>query len=83
MADAVHGHTADGAAVSQVHALTAGDALHGHLADGATLTQLHQLAAADALHAHAADQATFPGLVAPARGRLRLRSTSASALIVR
>lgn len=59
VADASHGHTTDGIALSQAHALAVADALHAHATDAILLTQAHVLVLDDALHAHAADTVTL------------------------
>lgn len=55
VADATHGHTTDGIALTQDHILAIADAAHVHSTDGIALTQDHVLAVAEALHAHVAD----------------------------
>lgn len=55
VADATHGHTTDGIALTQDHFLTIAEAAHAHTTDGIALTQVHVLAVAEALHAHVAD----------------------------
>ncbi|MCD6056585.1 MAG: hypothetical protein K0Q89_115 [Thermomicrobiales bacterium] len=53
--DALHGHAADNAALTQVHTLAVQDATHGHTADNVVLVQNSSLVVADALHGHTAD----------------------------
>lgn len=57
--DASHGHSADGATLTQQHQLAVQDAAHAHAADSLTLTQQHALVVADAAHGHAADNLTL------------------------
>ena len=55
VADASHGHAADGLTLTTATALSAADALHGHAADQAALSTNWLLAVADAASAHVAD----------------------------
>lgn len=59
VADATHGHTSDGIALTQAHLLAVADALHAHATDAVLLTQAHVLVLNDALHAHTADAVTL------------------------
>ena len=55
IAEALHGHLADGLTLAQGIALAVAQALHGHQVDGLTLTQAHALTVAGAVHAHTVD----------------------------
>ena len=59
IADAAHGHAADGIVLTSQHSLTVAEAAHGHLADNVALSVLGTLAIDDALHAHLADSITL------------------------
>lgn len=55
IADAAHGHAADGIVLTAAAALAVADATHAHIGDALTLSTGTALAPADAGHAHAAD----------------------------
>jgi hypothetical protein len=55
VADAAHGHTADGPVLTQAHMLAANDAAHAQLAENVALSQAHLLEVQQASHDHVAD----------------------------
>ena len=59
VADATHGHTADGLALTSSTALSVAEATHAHAADNITLVVGSVLAIAEASHAHTADSLTL------------------------
>lgn len=59
IADALHGHTADAAALTSQHALVIAEAAHSHSAESPAVSSATALSVADALHDHAADAATL------------------------
>lgn len=59
IADALHDHAADAAALTSQHALVIAEAAHSHSAESPAVSSATALSVADALHDHAADAATL------------------------
>lgn len=59
VADATHGHTADGLVLTSSTALSVAEAAHAHAADAITLVVGSVLTVSEASHAHAADSLTL------------------------